>query len=238
MPVQIDELEVAPDQPSSNATQTGQSDGSENTTLVGTMRRIAETEARRVHTFDLGLVTSVFPHATSGDVDNYFCSVRLRDSDSDELRNVPVLTQHIGMAWTPDIGDLVLIGYIGGSINSPVVLGSMYNDQQRPPVNDSGELVLELPGSSDSSKRRLYIKAPGGIEIIVTDEKVLVDTGSSSVTLNTDGTIALKANADITIESTQGLKLKGATVSVESDTNMTIKGGAVTEIKGRMVNIN
>ena len=247
MPIDINDVTITPEQPNpSSPGQTGQASGGDNTTLVGTMRRIAETEARKIHTFDLGVVTSIFPHASAGDDHNYYCSVRLRDSDSDELRNVPVLTQRIGLAWIPALGDLVLLGYIGGSVNSPVILGSMYNDQQRPPVNDSGELVLELPDAADSSKRRLYIKVPGGIEITVTEEKVLVDTGTSSIAVQTDGTITLKANADITIESTQGLKLKGTTVTIESDANteikaganMSVKGGAVTEIKGSMVNIN
>lgn len=244
-----------------NHAPTGQSDGGENLTLVGTMRRIAENEARRAHTFDLGVVTSIFPHSRESDDHNYSCSVRLRDSDSDELRNVPVLTQHIGLAYTPSIDDLVLIGYIGGSINSPVILGSMYNDQQRPPVNDAGEMVFESPGTVDTSRRRVYIKLPSGIEIKVTDDAVLIDTGHSSVAVKLDGSISMKADMDITIESTMGLKLKGMTVeiegtqelkqkgavvNIESDANteikaganMSIKGSAMTEIKGSVVNIN
>ncbi|WP_424358892.1 phage baseplate assembly protein V [Methanocella sp. MCL-LM] len=262
MPIEINELSAEVDNSGNTGNHTvGQSDGSENLTLVGTMRRIAETEARKIHTFDLGVVTSIFPHASGFDDHNYYCSVRLRDSDSDELRNVPILTPHIGFAFTPSIGDLVLVGYIGGNVNSPVVLGSMYNDRQRPPENDAGELVFVSPDSVNPSKKRVDIKLPSGVEIKVTDDAVLIDTGFSKINVGMDGTISLKADVDITIESTMALKLKGLTVeiegtqelnqkgglvNIESDANaeikaganMSVKGGAITEIKGSMVNIN
>lgn len=293
MPVEIRELEITPGQTGGDTTQTGQSDGSENTTLVGTMRRIAETEVRKVHTFDLGVVTSIFPHESESDDHNYYCSIRLRDSDSDELRNVPVMTSHIGIVYTPNIGDLVLVGYIGGNVNSPVVIGSLYNDQQRPPVNKAGEIVYESPDSEDSSggTRRVFFKFPNGMEITITDKAAKIKHKDTSIHMTTEGNmfigteekfaitgygdtgdlktggygdvklfsekqkvtveaksadVEIKAAAGISISCGGELKLKAATITIESDANteikaganMSVKGGAVTEIKGSIVNIN
>jgi phage baseplate assembly protein gpV len=166
-------------------TPTGQSGGGEDITLVGAMRRIAESETRKVRTFDLGIVTSIFPHESESDDQNYYCSVRLRDSDSEELRNVPILTRHIGMVHVPNVGDLVMIGYIGGNVNSPVVMGSLYNDEQRPPVNKAGEIVYESPDSEDSSGdiRRVYLKTPSGIEVKIGDKTVSVHIEKSDTAL-------------------------------------------------------
>ncbi|OPY29997.1 MAG: Phage-related baseplate assembly protein [Methanocella sp. PtaU1.Bin125] len=173
----------------SGGSATGQSDGSEGLSMVGAMKKIAESETKKLRTFDLGLVTSVFPHASASDNENYYCSVKLRDSDADELRNVPIMTSHIGLAYVPNIGDLVLIGYIGGNVNSPVVLGSLYNDEQRPPVNKAGEIVYESPDSEDSSGslRRVHLKFPSGMEITITDKEASIKHKDTSIHMTTEG---------------------------------------------------
>ncbi len=279
MPIEVSDIETSVDTTSNDGSgggapapaetpAVGQSDGSEGTSIVGAMRRIAEGEARRIRTFDIGVVTSVFPHASAGDDENYYCSVRLRDSDSDELRNVPVLTSHIGFAHVPNIGDLVLVGYVGGSVNSPVIVGSLYNDGQRPPVNKAGEVVYESPDGADSSGdlRRIYLKFPSGMEITITDKAAKLAYRDTKVELTTDGDISLgtenkfavrgegasgsvtvesksadvtvKSAGNLSIECTGQMKLKAASISVESDATTDIKAGATMNIRGSLVNIN
>ncbi len=102
---------------------------------VAAIKKIAEDEVKKHRTMDLAEVTSIYPHNKNDDKDNYECDVKLRNGGN-ELRKVPIMTAHIGQTWSPNIGDLVLIGYIGGNVNSPVVIGSLYNDDQRPPVNN------------------------------------------------------------------------------------------------------
>lgn len=111
---------------------------------VAVIKRIVEDEIKKQRTMELAEVTSIYPHNKTDDNDNYECDVKLKNGGN-ELRKVPVMTPHIGMAWVPNIGDLVLIGYIGGNVNSPVVIGSLYNDDQRPPVNKADRSVQVLP---------------------------------------------------------------------------------------------
>lgn len=266
MPVNINEIEVT--EPAGNdnsgsgtSRATGQSDGSENMSLVGAMRRIAETEARKVKAFDLGEVTSVFPHASSADTENYYCSVRLRDSDTDELRNVPIMTSHIGLVYVPNIGDLVIIGYIGGNINSPVVIGSLYNDEQRPPVNKAGEIVYESPDSEDSSggTRRVYLKFPNGMEITITDKEAKVKHKDTSIHLTTEGNMFIGTEnkfAFVGYGDTGNLKIggdgetklfsekqkviiesKSAEVVIKAATGLTIETSGTLKLKGTNVEI-
>jgi len=115
--------------------------------IVSVMKKIAEQEAQKIYTTELGIVTAVFPHASDSDKDNYQCSVKLKykkqpDGSDFELRKVPLLTPHIGLANIPRVDELVVLAFIGGNINAPVILGRLYNDEDRPPKNDKGQVVL------------------------------------------------------------------------------------------------
>ena len=89
--------------------------------VVEGVRKIVEAEVRKLHLAELGIITSVYPHTSDGDKQNYECDVRLRDKEV-ELRKVPVATQHIGLAHIPHVGDLVLLTFINGDINSPIII--------------------------------------------------------------------------------------------------------------------
>ena len=73
--------------------------------IVEVIRNIAQMEIKKVHTTELGIVTSVFPHASDTDKDNYECNIRLKDKGV-ELRKVPVATQQIGFVNILHTGDL------------------------------------------------------------------------------------------------------------------------------------
>ena len=67
--------------------------------IVGVMQQVAQQEAAKIYTTELGIVTAVFPHKTEKDKDNYQCSVKLKNkkqpSGKDfELRQVPMMTPH------------------------------------------------------------------------------------------------------------------------------------------------
>lgn len=116
--------------------------------VIRVIQKVARNEAEKIYTTFLGEVTAIFPHEADGDNDNYQCSVRLKNKKQDdgsdfELRQVPVSTGHIGLVNIPNMGDMVLIAFIDGNVNAPVIIGRLYNDQQRPPVNEMGQIVLE-----------------------------------------------------------------------------------------------
>jgi hypothetical protein len=150
--------------------------------LIGIMKKVAEHETRKIATLELGVVTSVFPHASDSDKDNYQCSVKLKhrkqlDGSDFELRRVPVVTSHIGLAHIPNVGDLVVLGFLHGDINGPIILGRLYNDEDVPPKNDVGQMVLE------------------GIETVS-----LTTKKGTKIEIDADGNVSIEAKGDVTIK--------------------------------------
>lgn len=202
--------------------------------LYETIQRIVQEELRRVHMAELAVVQAQHAHSGEADQDNYSCTVKLRNSAL-VLQQVPVATPRIGQVSIPAVGDLVLVQFVGGDINAPIIVGSLYNDEDRPPVNTNGQAILHLPlagGDSDAvhieinsdGKREINIKLGSGLEINLRDDDpaVKIAVGSSAtvqidsdgaISLESQGKIAIKGN-EISIEAQAQLKLKGATIDL------------------------
>lgn len=202
------------------------------TTLYDTIRKIVQQELARVRTAELAVVQAVHPT----DPDNYSCTVVLRDSDM-VLKQVPLTTPRKGVAMVPDVGDLVLVQFIGGQINAPVITGSLYNDEDRPPKNAEKQAVIHLPadaGDSDAvhielntdSAKSVVLNIGDALKLTLIDDDpvVKIDVGGGKATLSIarDGSVqlesgnalSLKASADIKIEAGGQLNLKGSVINL------------------------
>lgn len=212
---------------------------------IEVIKKIAEDEAKKLHIVEMGIVTSIFPHAGAGDKDNYECNVKLKNRDL-ELRKVPIATQHMGFTYVPNVGDLVLLAFVNGNINAPIVIGRLYNDENRPPVNNAGEIIFESPDSKKDGIRRLYMKFPSGIILTITDDELKAEVGKSVVTIKTDGDITIESNAkldikskgDTTLSSEGNVSLSGQNIKIEASGTLDIEASGTLDIKGSMVNIN
>lgn len=153
---------------------------------VESIKRIAESEVKKQRTLELAIVKNIYPHKDKSDNENYECDVQLKNGGS-ELRKVPILTSRLGLTWVPNINDLVLIGYIGGNANAPIVMGCLHNDEQRPPTNKAGELVYVSPDGKDAKLKRMYFRFPSGLALLVKDDMVRVTAGKLILTIRSDG---------------------------------------------------
>jgi uncharacterized protein involved in type VI secretion and phage assembly len=212
---------------------------------VEVIKKIAEDEAKKLHLLELGIVTSIYPHAGSSDKDNYECNVRLKNRDL-ELRRIPIATSHIGLVNVPNVGDLVILGFVSGNINAPVVMGRLYNDEDRPPLNNAGEIIYTSPDSPKNGVRRLNLELPNGITLTITDDEFKAEIGKSVVTIKTDGDVTIDSHAAVTIKAKGDLALSASNISIQSQqaldlkagSTATLKASATLELKGAMVNIN
>jgi uncharacterized protein involved in type VI secretion and phage assembly len=184
----------------------------------------------------LGVVQEQHPHAGEGDTDNYACTVALRNSGI-VLKRVPVATPRIGTASIPAVGDLVLVQFVGGDVNAPVITGSLYNDEDRPPVSDDGKAVIHLPlGAADDEAvhvelvsgdaRSLQITLGKSLKLALQDDDPVVSLdvgdGKAKLTIASDGAtsveakgaLSVKGDADISVEAGGKLTLKGSTVEI------------------------
>ena len=206
------------------------------TNLFDTIRSIVRQELTQLRLGELALVQEQHPHAADSDKDNYSCTVVLRDSGI-VLKQVPVATGRLGIAAIPDIGDLVLVQFLGGNINAPIIVGSLYNDEDRPPLNGDGKVVLQLPksstegegvfvaaGSVDESSIKINVGGTVVVQLQDDDPAVTISIGDGSglVQIDQDGTITiksqsalnLKSDADINIEASGTMNLKGSIINL------------------------
>jgi hypothetical protein len=195
---------------------------------VQNMIKIARAEARKIHVAELGVVTKVFPHS-EGDKNNYECDVKLRDKDI-TLEKVPVATQQIGLANMPHEQDLVLVTFINGDINSPIVIGRLYNDKDRPPEFNEEEIIYKPPYSKSEDLKRLYIELPG--------ESLKVTLSEKGVDISTDADVVIHSSGNTTIKCDGGISLQAGDISLESQKSMTIKSSGEVTIQGAVVKIN
>jgi uncharacterized protein involved in type VI secretion and phage assembly len=208
--------------------------------VVGVMKRVAEHEARRILTTELGVVTAVFPHAEEGDADNYEVSVQLKgrllpDGQRMELRRVPVATPYLGFAAVPNVGDLVLVQFIGGDVNAPVITGRLYDDENRPPPNQTDELLLrhklDAGGSVKLDAEGRIVLTSNSLENTLTldDEALTIKNEKFSLTIDFKGEkITLSSDKDLQLIATSGtLTLEGDAVEItsKSDVKITASSG-------------
>src|SRR6476619_3523673 len=203
--------------------------------IVEVIRNIAQMEIKKIHTTELGIVTSVFPHASDSDKDNYECNIRLKDKGV-ELRKVPVATQQIGFVNILHTGDLVLVSFIGGNINSPIIVGRLYNETDRPPTSEQEEIVYKPPYTKDTSLRRLNIVLPEGTvngEIQIKSEGV-----QQKISIIADGDVSIEAQ-NISIKSRMETKIESGTgMAIKSDALANIESTGPMTLKGAIININ
>jgi phage baseplate assembly protein gpV len=161
--------------------------------IVEAIQTVSREELKKIHIMEIGIVTSVFPHSSGADKDNYECNVKLRDTEM-ELRKVPVATQHVGLSNIVHVNDQVLVSFINGDINSPVVIGRLYNDEDRPPLSKMEEIVYKPEYTKDDNLRRLNIVLPQEVvNLHFYDNKVSLIVGKSSVKANSEGMIEIKS---------------------------------------------
>ena len=178
---------------------------------IDIIRAIVRDELRAVRHADIAVFTSAFPHA-EGDDRNFECSVKLRESDL-ELRKVPMATPHIGMASAPQEGELVLLNYIGGDPNRPIVVGRLYSDKANPPVHEAKEWWLAAPFGGATSVA------------IDKEESVVVTAGKTVVTVKKDGNVEVKGEADLKIEVKGNVAIKCGDAKIDASGNIDLGDG-------------
>lgn len=229
--------------------------------IVALLRELIRAELARHAPSHLGVVEAVADHGSDADSENYGCDVRLRGRDL-LLTGVPIATDHLGAVAPPAKGDLVLIHFVGGDPDQPVIAGRYYSDALRPPKYGQGEIITFLPvdaGESDrvelaikggkSGSRSWSLKLPSDLTITVTDKKVEAVVGSLTLAIDADAGEAsiTTSGATVTIADGGDITLKGnGNLTIEAQGNLEIKAGAnlklnasaTAELKGAVVNIN
>jgi phage gp45-like len=198
--------------------------------MVEVIQKIVENELKKIYITEIGVVTSIFSHESDSDKDNYECNVQLKYRDL-ELRKVPVATNQVGFASIPKVGDLVVVSFINGNINSPIIIGRLYNDEDRPPASSSGELVYVAPYSEDENLRRFHMKLPSGVEITVNDGAVSVMAGKTHFIINKDGDVELVSEGNISVKAKEDMSFESKNLSFKIEEAILMEAGKTMDVK-------
>lgn len=172
-----------------------------------------------------------------------------RDID-DESPWAPIATpmagEEAGAYFIPDVDDQVLVAFKFGDVTAPVVIGSLWDDQRRPPVtNDDDNAVRaihsrtghQLTMDDDETAGQIRIETAGGHEITLDDE------GGNEAIAITDSTDTNRIEFDATaaslaIESDGKLTIDAGSINISGQGNISIESGGVIRLDGSLIQLN
>lgn len=186
---------------------------------IDIIRAVVRDELRSLRLGDLAVVTSIFPHSGEDDGNNHECTVKLRESGL-ELRRVPIATPHIGMVSAPQIGDLVMVSYLGGDASRAVITGRLHSEKVNPPLHEEGELHL--------------FARPEGVTSYVIDkeESCVITAGKTLIRILKDGNLEITGEADLQIEAKGNISIKCSDFTLDASGNVDLGkdgAGVITE---------
>lgn len=189
--------------------------------IIEVVRRVVLEELARNRGSLLGVVTAVFAHGAEDDGNNYEANVRLKHEDL-ELRRVPITIGHVGIAAPPRVGDLVLVQFVNGDANQPLVTGRFYHADEQPPLHREDEVLLEHR-LTDGTLNHLRFASDGSIYLQRDVTKPEDNTeAKTSVKVEPSGTVEIKVGQEITVRLGVGEEVRivadGLPVAVQCDT--------------------
>ncbi len=82
----------------------------------------------------------------------------------------PMGTSHVGngfgVVMGPNVGDQIMVGFLGGNIDSPVHLGRLHSDKEQPPVANSGEVVIQHGNGATIKITSTGITITGNVDFV------------------------------------------------------------------------
>lgn len=147
----------------------------------------------------------------------------------------PMAGRERGFFFRPEIGDEVVVAFLDGDPRDPVVVGALWNKNDKPPPDD---------GEPADNNRRFIVSRSGHVLIFDdTDgaEKIeIVDQSGAlhAVLDSATNKIELTAAAgDVEVSAPAGtVKIEAKTIELRATGNVDIEAGAVMTITGATVN--
>ena len=160
-----------------------------------------------------------------------------------------------GSFFLPEIGDEVIVGFINGDPDHPVVLGMMNSSAKAAPLtakDDNHEKGFTTRSKMkfifNDDKKSVVLETPAGKKITVDEDAGIIkieDDFSNKITMDSAG-IALESPKDITIKATGDVKIDGMNVTITANAQFKASGSggaelsssAIAKIQGSLVQIN
>ena len=133
---------------------------------------------------------------------------------------MPLAGKEHGIQFLPDVGDLVVLAFVGGDRQRPVVMGCLWNNEipMPYPLEDDKNLkfTLKTPSGSEmlmegeAGKEKITVKTPAESQLVLDDE-------NKAITLtDKDGKNLIK------------MDLSGGEMQILADKKITLKAGSTS----------
>ncbi len=202
--------------------------------IIDIVRRVVSEEMAHSRGSLLAVVTEVLPNQDAKENNNYEINVRLKHEDL-ELRRVPVAVSHVGFVAPPRAGELVLVQFINGDLNQPVITGRFYTDEALAPLFKEDEILFEHRVGKDSLNHFRFM--PDGTIVLqrgvikpednsraTTSIRIDGETGDLTITMDKTVTVTVRNDTEILIETKdKPVSVKCTKVQVDCD-EMTVTG--------------
>lgn len=139
-----------------------------------------------------------------------------------------------GAMFVPEIGDEVVVAFLGDDPTAPVVIGSLYSSQRQPPYaleaeNKTKAVVTRCMARIEvnDEDKVITITTPGKNTVVLSDKDKMIkvtDQSSNEIKLSTDG-ISISSPKDITISAKGGIKIDAVSaISIQSQADVSAQG--------------
>jgi len=160
-----------------------------------------------------------------------------------------------GSIFRPEVGDEVVLGFINQDPRDAVVLGMLHSSAKPSPLpasDDNPEKGFitrsQMKVLFDDDKKVLTLSTPGGNTLVLSDDQqgiLLEDQNGNKVQLSSDG-ITLESAGTLTLKASGDVSLEGVNVNVKASAQLKAEGSAGAEVsssatavlKGSLVQIN
>ncbi|BEP33240.1 type VI secretion system tip protein VgrG [Variovorax sp. V59] len=150
--------------------------------------------------------------------------------------------ERFGGVFTPRIGQEVVVDFIGGRVDRPVIVGRVYNADQMPPfalpgeATKSGIVTRSSKGGSPANANAFVFEDKMGAEQILLHAERNLDVeveGDETHTTEKTRTTLIKGHESATYESGEERHITGGAVeTIDGGEERTVTGGATETVKG------
>ncbi len=176
---------------------------------------------------------------------------------------VPVMTPYAadksGFYMLPEIGTEVIIGFLCGRLDCPVVLGTMWSSDVKRPANAVNEKNLtkvirtkggnEIRISDEDKKQKITLTTPGELTVSMEDEanlirlkdkggknQVIIDSKRGEIEIKADKKLSLTVGSSSTVIEGSRITMKSSSIEGNASQSLRLKGQS-TQMSGSQVQI-
>jgi uncharacterized protein involved in type VI secretion and phage assembly len=210
---------------------------------------------------NLGRVKVVFPWLAGEDED----TVHIKDQDqrahSYWARLATLMAGKARGSWVlPEVNDEVLVAFEHGQLDRPVIIGMLWNDEDRPPETMDSDGKNDIRSfKSRSGHRVVFDDSDDKPSILIVDKtgknSIFIDSKENSMAIKADGDLTIEvggkititAKSDISMETNANLSVKAKAngdlettgpLNVKSNAKVSIDGTGQAELKAATVSVN